>query len=325
MYCSQCGKELPDNSKFCQQCGSPVSETTNVQSKKSIDINRVINKLKTKKGVTFGIIALCLLIVVLIIVGRSPNREQKPIEEHLLGEWVAANDNGESSIVFERDEDEYVGEWTVYDYRNKEWEEIDFTIKDIDNHIMTILLSDGDMEYVPFAVSKDTLIFADTEYKNKDKDVPIPTDEYAYILDGVIRPVTMSCYMGMSKDEAAKAIPYTLEHSYGDTYYCELPESEYGDIRLQLRFDDEYELNEITYWIGDEYYDDKSGLVDHLSDLYGDYTKEQWSTQENYYHYIWESGNLVITLNDNTEDDSLWIEYRISTDWYLEYRRNNKD
>lgn len=27
MYCSQCGKEIPENSKFCNECGSPVVET----------------------------------------------------------------------------------------------------------------------------------------------------------------------------------------------------------------------------------------------------------------------------------------------------------
>lgn len=26
MYCSQCGKEIPENSKFCNECGSPVVE-----------------------------------------------------------------------------------------------------------------------------------------------------------------------------------------------------------------------------------------------------------------------------------------------------------
>ena len=27
MFCSQCGTKLPDNSKFCNQCGSPVGRT----------------------------------------------------------------------------------------------------------------------------------------------------------------------------------------------------------------------------------------------------------------------------------------------------------
>ena len=28
MYCSQCGKEIPNNSKFCYECGNPISQNT---------------------------------------------------------------------------------------------------------------------------------------------------------------------------------------------------------------------------------------------------------------------------------------------------------
>lgn len=32
MFCSQCGEKLPDNARFCLQCGMPVSETTATSS-----------------------------------------------------------------------------------------------------------------------------------------------------------------------------------------------------------------------------------------------------------------------------------------------------
>ena len=59
--------------------------------------------------------------------------------------------------------------------------------------------------------------------------------------------------------------------------------------------------------------------------MYGEYTKEQWSTQENYYSYAWHSGNLVIELNDDTEEDKLWIHYTIDRDWFWEFKKDNKD
>ena len=31
MYCSQCGKEIADDSKFCQECGYPVTEAKEQQ------------------------------------------------------------------------------------------------------------------------------------------------------------------------------------------------------------------------------------------------------------------------------------------------------
>ncbi len=328
MYCSKCGIELSNGTKFCHQCGSPVISTIESETKSNGPSKGLVGLLKSKKVVAIGAIILCVVILFAIKIGTTKSVEEKPTEEHLLGKWIAENYNGESTIIFEQSGDKYVGEWTVYDYYDKEWDTLSFTIKEIDGYVMTILIDNGEMEYVPFAVSKDTLIFADTEYKNEDKDVPISTDKYTYILDGIIRPVTMNCYFGMSNEEASKIIPYTLK-DYGyeniKEYYCILPEDKYGHIKLVLAFDDEYGLDEITYWLDDEHYNIKSGLIDFLSDLYGDYTKEQWSTYENYYSYIWHSGNLVIRLNEDTEDDTLWIDYCIDTDWYLEFRRNNKD
>ncbi len=65
MYCSQCGKEIPENSKFCNECGSPVIEkkepnqTTNSQysdifsnstySNQTKKVNTTISVNETKK------------------------------------------------------------------------------------------------------------------------------------------------------------------------------------------------------------------------------------------------------------------------------------
>lgn len=323
MYCSQCGKELPDNSKFCQQCGSPVSGVFTAHHKKDISINGSVSKPKAKRGITYGVIAICLLVVILLFVRCSPNKKEKPIEEHLLGEWIAENDNGESSIIFEFEDDEYVGEWTIYDYKNKEWEEIDFTIKKIDNHIMTILLDNGDVEYIPFAVSKDTLFFSDVEHKNRSKDVPIPIDEFAYIKDGVICPVTYGCYMGMSKREIDRVLaPLDVVH-YNTGSYCVLSE-EYGGITMSFNFDDDYGLDEISYDI-DEYYDNRYDIAEYLSEIYGEYEREQWATSDNYFSWTWYSGNMVVRLNENVERKSLWIDYTIDLDWVIDYAVSNKE
>lgn len=245
------------------------------------------------------------------------------IEEYLLGEWIAENENGESTIVFEENEDGvYSAEWRIYDYTDKEWLKTNFTIKDIDNHIMTILLDDGKIQFIPFAVSKDTLVFDGTGYKNIEKNVPIPDSEYAYIVNGVILPID-KCYMGMSRDEVEKALdPLTVEHEKMWST-CELPE-EYGNVTLKFSFHDEYGLKEITYWL-DDYYEQKTSLIDMLSDKYGDYEKSKWSGFDNYYRYTWHSGNLLIDLNEDIEEKQIWLEFSIDLDWELEYRRKNRD
>ena len=270
-----------------------------------------------------SVIVGCVLVIGAIHIITSIINKPLSVEEHLLGEWIAENENGEASIIFKENNDgDYSAEWSIYDYTKKEWLKTNFTIKDIDNHIMTILLDDGKIQFIPFAVSKDTLFFDGTGYKNNEKNVPIPDSEYAYIANGVILPID-NCYMGMSRDEVEKALdPLTVEHEKSWST-CELPD-EYGNVMMRFSFDDEFGLNEITYRLND-YYEQKSSLIDMLSDIYGDYEKSKWSGFDNYYRYTWRSGNLVINLNEDIEEKQIWLTFRIDSDWEWEYRRKNRD
>src|SRR3972149_9695328 len=45
MYCPNCGKEIPSNSKFCKFCGHIVSETSFVEEKPHQEINKKPEKL----------------------------------------------------------------------------------------------------------------------------------------------------------------------------------------------------------------------------------------------------------------------------------------
>ncbi len=46
MYCSQCGKEIPDNSKFCNECGCPVAE----QNEQQVVEKEVVKNASSKKN-----------------------------------------------------------------------------------------------------------------------------------------------------------------------------------------------------------------------------------------------------------------------------------
>lgn len=60
MYCSKCGKEISDNSKFCENCGNRIVE------KASKDKPTITNK---KKVITIGIITIILLTLPFIMYG----------------------------------------------------------------------------------------------------------------------------------------------------------------------------------------------------------------------------------------------------------------
>lgn len=282
---------------------------------------------KKKKIYIWSGVALAVIVItvaVILIVSYFQNRIL-PTEEYLLGEWTASNENGEATIIFEKDNGEYTAEWSVYDYSNKEWSKSTFTIKEIDNYVMTILMGDGTIEFVPFAVSKDTLFFADTEYKNESKNVPIPKEKFAYIVDDVIHPVTMGCYMGMSVDEVRKVIPYKLEEFTEHSYNCYLPDDEYGDTYLRFDFDDEYGLTTIGYCIDEDLYKDEESICNYVSERYGECEIKHWDTNENIYSHCWQTGNLDVNLTLFTDTENLWLEYEINRDWEMEYRKNNRD
>ena len=77
MYCKKCGKELPDNSKFCSACGTAQPKVIN--SNKSSE-----SKNKNKKIALIGIIILVMIVI------ASINHYTKG-ETQLIGRWDVYN------------------------------------------------------------------------------------------------------------------------------------------------------------------------------------------------------------------------------------------
>ena len=65
MFCSQCGKEIPDNSNLCEHCGSPI--IINAKKETSINNDETIPKSETHQAMSKRI--LIVLGVILLIVG----------------------------------------------------------------------------------------------------------------------------------------------------------------------------------------------------------------------------------------------------------------
>ena len=73
-HCPECGKKLPENSKFCPDCGHSIHQS----SHKRISIDKVetrivkgggfFSKLSDSMGVSAGIIMGCCLAIAFIIL-----------------------------------------------------------------------------------------------------------------------------------------------------------------------------------------------------------------------------------------------------------------
>jgi len=54
MYCSKCGKEITDDSKFCEYCGNDITE---------VNINNRLNDKKTILCIIFILISIVMICI----------------------------------------------------------------------------------------------------------------------------------------------------------------------------------------------------------------------------------------------------------------------
>lgn len=93
MYCIHCGKELPENSKFCNHCGGSQTTTANVQKTQteSAQKPRPVKSLpkekdsKQNKGCSRAVYILAVIIGLAIAIGVFGNddSETKPKESRV--------------------------------------------------------------------------------------------------------------------------------------------------------------------------------------------------------------------------------------------------
>ena len=81
MFCSNCGKQIPDNTKFCNHCGAP--QVTNSQSTPAPCVNAEQpdqKPAKTRTKTIIGIILICLQCVA--IYGRMSDGKSTNLADY---------------------------------------------------------------------------------------------------------------------------------------------------------------------------------------------------------------------------------------------------
>jgi len=98
MYCKHCGKEIADDSKFCNYCGANQNAVSNIiDSRKRIDNSR-IKKLIIK---IFLIVIIVGLVCAVIVQNRSTIEDFLGISnsQQEESETINANDTYKNTIV----------------------------------------------------------------------------------------------------------------------------------------------------------------------------------------------------------------------------------
>lgn len=84
MYCANCGKKIPDDSKFCPECGDNIPETNNTSAPKKEKPKRS-RAYKIANVVGFVIIALVILGVIFYIATTSKSRNLEVYKHPAMG------------------------------------------------------------------------------------------------------------------------------------------------------------------------------------------------------------------------------------------------
>jgi hypothetical protein len=157
MFCKNCGAKIPDNTKFCGDCGSIVSEDNNHNSQSHApDKNR--NQKKGFKGGFALVIAVCFIVFGVALLIKSygtdmlmPRKNDQQIFNEAYKEMNDEIDSIENKFadnqgyIDENDKDEVIGDVLTYAQSQLEQGNISYYEEGIDSVYMEL---PGDIGYV---------------------------------------------------------------------------------------------------------------------------------------------------------------------------------
>lgn len=152
MYCSKCGKQIPDGSRFCQYCGTKVLY---VQQNQPQDLKKEVvmptpdkgdPQIRRMLGIFVGS-AIAVMALVIIAYSYAP-------ENQLVGQWEITVDDSPEYM-------EFFSDGTVLMESSLAWQEEEMERYDyrVDNLTNTLIIEDysGEVMRVEFDVSGDYL------------------------------------------------------------------------------------------------------------------------------------------------------------------------
>lgn len=112
MFCNNCGKECPNEAKFCMACGSTINIYQNTQVQPQVNPNPINQQLHPGLG-CLAAIAILAVIGLIIWLPSKPstdkNNQAQPVQTQKTGIDAAKFDKEVQSKIAEIDTDRLIG------------------------------------------------------------------------------------------------------------------------------------------------------------------------------------------------------------------------
>lgn len=82
MFCNKCGKEIPNDSRVCKFCGSPVIQTINSARNATVNRNNVKVKKRFYQTAWFWILIVFVFIVFVGAIGSSSDKNTSTVSSN---------------------------------------------------------------------------------------------------------------------------------------------------------------------------------------------------------------------------------------------------
>lgn len=80
MYCSECGKKIPDDSVYCPECGHKVINTSNGEDRKPEKVTQKIQK----KPALFVVLLIAFVLIVVSQLGKKEEKEEMQNSDQIV-------------------------------------------------------------------------------------------------------------------------------------------------------------------------------------------------------------------------------------------------
>lgn len=178
---------------------------------------------------------LLMLILCFSLLACNAKEQEPPIL--LPGTWMVKSPQLEATYTFKENKKGISGSYEYYNYSDNNWGEFTFTVKEQTDSIITLLIDDGTLDVMPYAVIGNHLYLDGILYTNASEDVPTFSELTAYslLMDGKNYPVYGEVFLGMHVDDVRDSIGQQFElesnHSSDYQYASRCPYS--ADLQIQ--------------------------------------------------------------------------------------------